>query len=73
MALANFATLRTIHENQSSEITRMIANRTTGSEPTGILAFFVTLIRGQRRAKFTMPQPMRRSGSGTPSKADLFR
>ncbi len=36
--------------------------RTTGSEATGILAFFATLPRGQRRAKFTMPRQESRKG-----------
>ena len=36
--------------------------RTTGREPTGILAFFDTLPRGPRHAKFTMPRQESRKG-----------
>jgi hypothetical protein len=53
LATANFSTKRTIHESQSFEIVPVPAQRTTGKEGTGILAFFATLPRGQRRAKFT--------------------
>ena len=45
-----------------SEIATVPVQRTTGSEPTGILAFFATLPRGQRRAKFTMPRQESRKG-----------
>src|ERR1035441_5756590 len=62
MATADFSTLRTIHEGQSLEIAPVRVNRTTGKEPTGILAFFATLPRGQRRAKFTMPRQESRKG-----------
>src|ERR1035441_7986617 len=62
MATADFSTLRTIHEGQSLEIAPVRVNRTTGKEPTGILAFFATLPRGQRRAKFTMPRQENRKG-----------
>ena len=67
-ATASFSTLRTIHEDQTFTIVPIPVQRTTGSEPTGILAFFATLPRGQRRAKFTMPRPER---TGTPSMDDL--
>lgn len=60
--MANFSAQRTIHESQSFEIALICAERATGSKPTGILAFFVTLPRGQRRAKFTMPRQESRMG-----------
>ncbi len=61
-ATANFSTQRTIHESQSFEIVPVRAKRTTGREATGILAFFATLPRDQRRAKFTMPRQNSRKG-----------
>ena len=72
MAMANFTAQRTIHEDQSCKISVMNANRTTGSEPAGILAFFATLPRAHRRAKFTMPRHERRSGTDTFSMSNLF-
>jgi hypothetical protein len=57
--------------NHTSEIEPRRVQRTTGSEPTGILAFFVTLPRGQRRANFTMPRQESRK-AGTPSMDDLL-
>jgi hypothetical protein len=71
MATANFSTLRTIHEGQSFEIVAVRLQRTTGSEPTGILAFFITLPRGLRRANFTKPRQESRK-AGTPSMDDLL-
>jgi hypothetical protein len=53
------------------------AERTTGRQPTGILALFATLPRGQRRANFTMPRPERKKGryvcDGRSSSVDFFR
>jgi hypothetical protein len=40
----------------NSEIAPIHAERTTEDTPTGILAFFITLPGGHRRAKFTMPR-----------------
>src|ERR1700676_5654948 len=51
-----------IFQNHTSEIEPLRLQRTTGREPTGILAFFATLPRGQRRANFTMPRQDSRKG-----------
>ena len=41
---------------------QFVPKRTTGRDATGILAFFATLPRDQRRAKFTMPRQNSRKG-----------
>src|SRR5579871_1901406 len=54
-ATANFSVLLRIHERKIQKMSRNVrsCNR---EERTAILAFVVTLRRGQRRAKFTMPR-----------------
>jgi hypothetical protein len=71
MAAANLATQRTIHGIQFSKIERGRAKWTTGSGPTGILAFFATLPRGQRRAKFHGVATIKRKMTGSLPTSDL--
>jgi hypothetical protein len=40
----------------NSEISPIQVERTTEDRPTGILAFFITLPGGHRRANFTKPR-----------------
>jgi hypothetical protein len=54
------------------KVRQIAANRATGNRSTGILAFFATFPRSQRRANFTIAATRKPKGQVTPSMDDLF-